>query len=317
MQRAVIIALAAVVLFCAFEADAARRKRRKRRAKKGVIHIVSPVDGASVYLDGKLWGTTPLSPLRINARSYRVTVKKLGYLEFEQRLVVKAGLKSTLEAKLLPVAGVIDVSAGESARVLVDGVDRGETPLRVELPVGDHEIVVVAGSREERKVVKAVAGQVIAIAAFGGAPDADLDLALTPLGEETPVDSDIALVPPNAAPDDGLALELDTPDDGLALELPKAQAGDDGLELEALPLDLPPDSKLAVIDPLNPNGIQQTAASNESQQWYTEWWALSAGGALVVGAVATTIALSSGDGDDDEYTPDRTFRTEGNDAVGP
>ncbi|MEO1172464.1 MAG: PEGA domain-containing protein, partial [Myxococcota bacterium] len=303
----VVSALVAVIVLGALDAEAARRKRRKRRAKKGIIQVLSPVAGASVYLDGKLWGTTPLSPLRISPRVYRVTVKKLGFLEFEKPLAVKAGLKSTLEAKLLPAAGVLDIKAGVPARVLVDGVDRGETPLRLELPVGEHEVVVVAGSREERKMVRAVAGEEVAMGAFGDS--SDLGLALTPL-DQTPPEPEIALVPPSKLPDEGLPLELGpqpAPDKGLDLELPTAENPDQALELEALPLDLPPDSELAAVDPLNPDGIEATAA--DDKEWYQEWWALTAGGAILVGAVATSIALSSGGGSDTEYQPDVTLVT--------
>ncbi|MEM6732391.1 MAG: PEGA domain-containing protein, partial [Myxococcota bacterium] len=219
--------LVAVFTLAAIDADAARRKRRRRRqVAKGTITLVTTAVEASVYLDGKLWGKTPLKPLKITPGRYRLTVKKLGYLEFEQEIEVAARRITTLRAQLLPYAGVLRVMSTEpGAKVYVDGIERGPAPTRLELRVGEHEVTVKSETREIRKTVLAVAGQEVTVALEAEEVGLD-DLALAPLA---PTDAPSPEPAPN--PDDTLGdlalapIAADAPatEDDLALVEPPSR----------------------------------------------------------------------------------------------
>jgi len=66
----------------------------------GSLHIESDPAGASVYVDGRLEGQTPLTLSAIAAGVHRVRLLRLGYLENSRLLTVKAGNRATLRARL-------------------------------------------------------------------------------------------------------------------------------------------------------------------------------------------------------------------------
>jgi serine/threonine-protein kinase len=73
------------------------------------------------------------------------------------------------------------------ARVIVDGADRGETPLRLTLPAGAHKVVLTLGSQRREIPLDVAAGATYAHAVeFPGAPapvtTGDLDIRTRPSG---------------------------------------------------------------------------------------------------------------------------------------
>lgn len=72
-------------------------------AKLGTWHIKVSVDGADVYLDGKLVGKSPLpAPLFVEPNSHEVEVKKEGFLNEKEILVVAPNTESESEVVLKP-----------------------------------------------------------------------------------------------------------------------------------------------------------------------------------------------------------------------
>jgi hypothetical protein len=66
----------------------------------GSLAIESEPTGASVYVDGRLAGQTPLTLSTIAAGVHRVRLLRLGYLENSRLVTVKAGSRATLWARL-------------------------------------------------------------------------------------------------------------------------------------------------------------------------------------------------------------------------
>ncbi len=328
MRAFLTYSLIAAFVLVAFDADAARKRRkRSKRGPKGTITLVTATEGASVYLDGKLWGKTPLKPLKIAPSTYKVTVKKLGHLEFEQKIKVEKKKTVTVRAPLLPYAGVVSVSSPLSgAKVYVDGLERGPVPARFELKVGAHDVVVKAEGKEFRQELTAVAGEEVEVAATFETED-DAGLALAPLapvvGSGAGAGGDelgLELVPPSAGDGEGAEdLSLVAPQEGnddLDLVAPgdEAPKENENGELAIVPLDLPATATTSA-DPLNPASVSTQVRA--APRWYEEWWVWTAGGAVVVAAVATTVALSGGNEDSGPPPADRTFVTDGTDGVGP
>lgn len=348
MRAVLTIAVILAFLGSSLDAEAARKRRRKRkRGGKGTIELITATEGASVYLDGKLWGKTPLKPLKITPATYTVTVKKLGHLEFEQKVQVERKKTATVRAKLLPYAGVLEVSAVASgARLYVDGMERGPLPARLELKAGAHDIVVKADGQEFRERVDAVAGEVLTVTAVF-----EEESALAAAPTETEVEEDeggeLALAPiaqapaPAADEDDGLDLvaPTDAPpmeDDGLALVAPSDGASDEAGEdldlvapartpnespegdLALVPVNelalTPPSAAVGPQDPLQPGAVSASVPPTKS--WYEEWWVWTAGGAAVVAAVATTVVLTSGSSEPEEASADLIWRPEPNPDIG-
>ncbi len=66
----------------------------------GSLLVESDPAGASVYVDGRLAGETPLTLPAIAAGVHRIRVVRLGYLENSRLVTVKSGTRATLRARL-------------------------------------------------------------------------------------------------------------------------------------------------------------------------------------------------------------------------
>jgi hypothetical protein len=66
----------------------------------GSLLVVSDPSGASVYIDGRLVGETPVTVTGITVGVRRVRLVRLGYLENSRLVTIKAGSRATLRAQL-------------------------------------------------------------------------------------------------------------------------------------------------------------------------------------------------------------------------
>ncbi|MBI5509113.1 MAG: PEGA domain-containing protein [Deltaproteobacteria bacterium] len=281
----------------------------KGAGKKTTISVEGTIGGAKVYVDGKEIGKTPLKNKDLSLGNHTIVVKKLGYLDFTEKVSAKAGKPVAIFADMLPFAGVIKVQANvPKAVVSVDGKAVGKVPLEHELKIGSHTVTVSApGYGTYSKVVAADPGNEYEVQATlqKSAADAVDELALVPLaapggrkGSAAAAD-DLALAPlPGLAmpPKGGKGAEVDALGE-LPLEAPPPGGGDgDAL----LPLEAPPLEILAV----SPTGSKLSgptanlgATVTSAKPWYLQWWALTGAAALVVTGVSVAIwAGTRGDG---------------------
>lgn len=157
------LASLALVLLVASAAAPAEAQRRRRGAEggEGTLVIQCPQADAEVLIDEEPAGFTPLDPLRLSPGSHTVRVRRPGYTELSEVVVIRTGQSVTLPADLIALSMVVTVrSQPEEARVFVGGAFRGTTPLELELVEGEHSIRVAhPGHREVIRSITAVAGQ--------------------------------------------------------------------------------------------------------------------------------------------------------------
>jgi uncharacterized protein (TIGR02266 family) len=118
---------------------------------EGALSVTSRPPGASVTIDGKPAGTTPLN-LKLPVGAHEVAVAKDRY----QRMVSSANVPADLDLELKrPLAELRVVSTPPGAEVLVAGTSRGKTPLAVKLPQFEkYEVVVqLEGTRPWKKSI--------------------------------------------------------------------------------------------------------------------------------------------------------------------
>jgi outer membrane lipoprotein SlyB len=94
IQGVVIVGLAAIL------AAADGRQRRSAAERSGILLVESDPGGASVYVDGRLAGETPLTLRGIAAGVHRVRVVRLGYLENSRIVTIKADTSATVRVRL-------------------------------------------------------------------------------------------------------------------------------------------------------------------------------------------------------------------------
>lgn len=74
-----------------------------KRAPQGTVDIVANINGATIEIDGKVRGRSPVLGLSLSVgQSYGVTISAPGYLSWERTLVVNKGRNPTFVASLVP-----------------------------------------------------------------------------------------------------------------------------------------------------------------------------------------------------------------------
>jgi hypothetical protein len=127
-----------------------------------VVKFNGVTRGTRVLVDDKDLGAVSKTPIEVEPGEHLVVVRKPGYRDFSRRLTVKQGESAEVAVSLEATAGFVSVKTDiAGAQVLVDGEDRGRTPIDgLLLTVGSHEIVVQQeGFRPESQRIAVRAGK--------------------------------------------------------------------------------------------------------------------------------------------------------------
>jgi hypothetical protein len=131
------------------------------RAGEGELVVQSRPVAARVSIDGEEKGVTPLT-ISLPSGAH---VLELQTGKSEPRVVpltIRAGVQTAqyIELQNVALTGGLDVrSEPAGARVIIDGQNRGVTPVTVrDLAPGDHQVVLEAGSRKVAQAVRIDAG---------------------------------------------------------------------------------------------------------------------------------------------------------------
>lgn len=125
-----------------------------------VVHSTPP--GATVFVDGRNEGVTPLSIERIEQGSRDVALQFPGYKPYRRNVVIEAADTSRVDVELDPVPGSLRVvTIPAKSRVYINGEFEGEAPVELaELSPGTHSIRVSSrGHAEETRTVELERGQ--------------------------------------------------------------------------------------------------------------------------------------------------------------
>lgn len=273
-----LLVAAVVNLVIVAPASAAPKRKSSKTQAQTLIEVTATVSGATVLLDGEPAGQTPLRNRVVQPKAYTVTVRKLGFLEFTQKVTATANQTTKVVADLLPFAGVIHVTSSiPKAQVAVDGKVVGVTPLDYEVKIGTRNVTVTAPNHPPySQVVRANPGEVYDVKAKFGKAEPEPAIAVAPAVD------DLALVAPGGDEPAELALE---PMGGEPLS-----AGQE-LALEGLPGGLP----AAQPSPLSATA---TVDTSEKKPLYKQWWPYAVGGA-VIAAVVIGVVVASGGGEEE------------------
>ena len=104
------------------------------------------LEGAKIFIDGKEVGQTPAADLEIIPGRRSAVIRAENYLDLATEFEVEGcGIRQTLDLALVPGWSDIAIdSVPRGARVMVNGKLAGPTPLTIELPAGEHELLLTA-----------------------------------------------------------------------------------------------------------------------------------------------------------------------------
>lgn len=135
----------------AAEPGAARSKAESAAAAaeqaRGVLRIASEPAGATVWLDGRTVGETPLRVVDVPVGAHTVVLRRGGYEPRERKVAVRSGAGvQTVSEQLAPQQGTLSVLVQPWGHVYVDGALRkreADARYAVKLPAGAHRVTVV------------------------------------------------------------------------------------------------------------------------------------------------------------------------------
>jgi len=117
-----------------------------RPFRTGELLLEARPEGAEVYVDGRFLGRAPLR-VSLEAGLHEVRVVAPGYAEYRAQVEVRPGESVRLYVELVPVRAVLELYLNVEARVFLDGEEVGVAKggyLRLEVPLGEHELTLVA-----------------------------------------------------------------------------------------------------------------------------------------------------------------------------
>lgn len=151
--------------------DIVRLSARRGRAlavelisPSGSVQVLSSVENARVYADGKYKGKVPLE-LRLGAGEHEIRVKAPGRCDAVATVLVEPRKEVAVTLEPREPGGVLTItSEPKGANVSVDGISKGKTPVSVTLSPGYHEVAVSKEGfleRTERVLVEDGAAQTL------------------------------------------------------------------------------------------------------------------------------------------------------------
>ena len=156
--------LALLVLGSAAHADAQRRRRTDATpppqpvATTGTLVVTVVQEGAEVYVDEQLIGTSPVAPQTLAAGSHTVRVRMPGFSEYSDVITVEGGGVADMPVELFALSEALSITTTPAgAHVFVDGNFMGETPVEVDLVDGTHSVRVTLHGYDE--IVREVTAQ--------------------------------------------------------------------------------------------------------------------------------------------------------------
>jgi len=163
----------------------------------GLLTVISLPPGASVSVDGRYRGATPVEVELAPGRDYEVITAKAGYATESRKLRMASRSGRTLRVELQARIGILRIRAEpEDAEVFIDGQSRGAANQEFSLPARSHRI-------EIRK--DGLVPYITEISPQPGLPE-NLNVRLM-----TPEEAVLAAIPTTVATGDGTTLILVRP----------------------------------------------------------------------------------------------------------
>ena len=159
----------------------------------GTLTLTSSPSGATVYIDGSYYGTTPLT-VDLSAGSHRVSMQKSGYDSWSSTVSISSGGSKTVTGNLEKIVstGYLSISSSPSgATVFIDGSYRGTTPVNLSLNEGSHTVKLTASGYSQYTTSVYVSGGRTSVVSASMSPSVDLgyvNLKASPAGAAIYVD---------------------------------------------------------------------------------------------------------------------------------
>lgn len=133
-----------------------------KQRRYGFLTLDSQPSGATVLIEGTDSGQTPLRKYKLKAGTYQVTVQKSGYIRWRRSIQIQAQ-QNTMQTTILQreKLGTVElISDPVGASIKIDGESQGNTPQKLRLLEGIHQVVIeLAGRRSWQQNIQVLGEQ--------------------------------------------------------------------------------------------------------------------------------------------------------------
>lgn len=119
----------------------------------GSLDVLSVPYDATVLIDGKEVGKTPLSRSDVLVGERKVEVVKKGCAPVEKMITMREGAQEKIDVTLVQGVAITINSKPSNASVFVNGNPMGDSPLNHVFPFGRHVVMVTNGNRYVEKSI--------------------------------------------------------------------------------------------------------------------------------------------------------------------
>lgn len=119
----------------------------------GTLDIISTPMFSDVVVNGKKYGTTPVTIENLLIGEYDVTISKEGCAMVTRKVTITDGQLSTIEVDLPQGREYTITSDCNGDDVYIDGVKQGVTPLSISLSFGNHDIELRRDEKTKKKTI--------------------------------------------------------------------------------------------------------------------------------------------------------------------
>ena len=119
----------------------------------GSLDVISTPMFSDVEVNGKKYGTTPVTIENLLIGEYDVTISKEGCATITRKVTITNGELSTIEVDLPQGREYTITSDRNGDDVYIDGVKRGVTPLAVSLSFGNHDVELRRDGATAKKTI--------------------------------------------------------------------------------------------------------------------------------------------------------------------
>lgn len=110
----------------------------------GTLSLKTSPAGATVTIDGRFSGRTPLSVPLVSERTYALKLTKPGYVSAGKSVKIEGGKTNEVDLKLTPEYGIVFIRTQPAGSTLkINGKEAGSASRRLRLPTRPHRIEVV------------------------------------------------------------------------------------------------------------------------------------------------------------------------------
>jgi len=170
----------------------------------GYISITSSPSNAMIYVDEYNEGTTPRTVTVDGGTTHTVKLVKDGYLTQTKSVYVPAGGTSSVSMTLTPSTtyGYLAVTSSPSvANIYIDGTYKGQTPMTVTLPTGNHTLALsksgYTGFQKTITIYEGATSSVYGVLAENPT-SAYVNVSSTPTGASVYIDGEFIGVTPSS-----------------------------------------------------------------------------------------------------------------------